>query len=72
MPAQDDLGAALAVFPGQSGKHFFLQQRLVPMAQGIPRLGDHALRGQELLQLLLLEIGMNLRLEDGGAALAFF
>ena len=40
------------------------------MTQGIPGLDDNALVGQEGLQLLLLGVGVDLRLENGGLHLA--
>ena len=63
VPAQDNLGAAFVVFMGQPGKNRLLQQRLVPVAQGVPGLDHHPFRGQEIFQLLLLVVGVDLRLE---------
>lgn len=70
VPAKDDLRAALAVLFRQFCKDRLIKQSLVPMPQGVPRLNCHALRSQELLQALLLEVGVDLCLEEHGTNLA--
>lgn len=65
-----DLRAALAVLFRQFCKDRLIKQSLVPMPQGVPRLNCHALRSQELLQALLLEVGVDLCLEEHGTNLA--
>ena len=66
VPTEDNLSVALAVLLGQLAEHWFLDQRLVAVAQRIPRLNHDALAVQELLQRFLLRVGVDLRLEDGG------
>ena len=66
MPPQDNLGVGLAVLLSKFREQRFFQQGLVPMAQGIPGLDDHALFAEEFFQLPLLEIGVQLCLQDSG------
>ena len=70
VPAQDDLGIGLAVFPAQLREQGLFQQGLVAVSQGIPGLDKDVLLAEELFELLFLEIRMHLRLEYGRLYLA--
>ena len=66
VPAQDDLGIALAVFLCQLREQRLLPQRLVAVSQGIPRLDNDAFLIQKFLQFLFLRIGMHFCLKNCG------
>lgn len=70
VPAEDNLGAGLAVLLAQLGKEGLLQQGFVPVAQGVPGLEDDALVLQEPFEVLLLGVGVGLGLQHGGLHLA--
>ena len=62
VPAEDDLRCGLAVFLAKLGKQRLLKQRLVAVAQRIPRLRHDAALLQEGFQFRLLMIGVQLGL----------
>lgn len=66
VPAEDNLGVALAILLSQLSEHRLLNQRLVTVTERIPCLDHDALAVQELLQLFLLRAGVDLRLENSG------
>ena len=70
VPAQDDLGIALAILFAKFREQRFLDQRLVSMTQRIPCLDDDAFFIQKCLQFLLLRVGVHLCLEHGRLYLA--
>ena len=57
VPAQDDLGIALAILFAKFREQRLLDQRLVSMTQRIPCLDDDAFFIQKCLQFLLLRVG---------------
>lgn len=65
MPAQDDLCAALPIFPGQFGKQRLLLKRLIAMSQGVLCLDYDSLFIQEPFQFFFLRVRVRLRLQDG-------